>query len=76
MVQFTLGGTAITGVDYEAVSQTVVIPAGETSATVVITPLPDGVSEPPETVVLTITPDPGYVVGVSGAATVVILPES
>jgi hypothetical protein len=42
----------------------------------VITPLPDGVSEPPETVVLTITPDPGYVVGVSGAATVVILPES
>jgi hypothetical protein len=75
-VQFTLGGTAVNGVDYEAAAQSVVIPAGETSVTIVITPVPDGLSEPPETVVLTISLDPGYVVGASGTATVVILPLS
>jgi hypothetical protein len=75
-VQFTLGGAAINGVDYEAVGPVAVIPAGQTLVTVVITPLRDGVSEPPETVILTVSPDPGYVVGTPGTATVVILPDS
>lgn len=37
-VAYTLGGTAINGVDYSELSGTVEIPAGQTSATITITP--------------------------------------
>jgi hypothetical protein len=38
VVAFTLGGTAVNGVDYESVPTSVTIPSGANSATVTITP--------------------------------------
>lgn len=75
---FTLGGTATPGADFVAVPTSVTIPAGQTTATVVITPLPDSLLEPTETVVLTLvsSSDPAVVVGQPSSATVTILDAS
>lgn len=59
-VRYTLSGTAINGTDYEQLSGTVTIPAGQTSARVVLTPIDDALIEGAETVVLTIQSDPAY----------------
>jgi K319L-like, PKD domain/Calx-beta domain len=67
-------GTAVDG-DFASLgggTLVVMIPAGETSAMVTITPLPDNLVEGPETVVLTIDPSLRYVVGTPSTATVTI----
>lgn len=51
-VFYRVGGTASNGVDYEALSGTVVIPAGESSALIYVMPIDDLLSEGTETVVL------------------------
>lgn len=51
-VYFTIGGTAVNGVDYNPVPDSVVIPAGGTTASLVIVPIYDGVVEGIETVIL------------------------
>src|SRR5690606_6861360 len=53
-VSYTVGGTAAAGSDFTALSGTVVIPAGETSAAIFVTVLDDNVVEGDETVVLTL----------------------
>jgi len=53
-----LGGTASNGVDYETISNTVTIPAGEPGARVTVTPIPDGLVEGNESVILSIVPSP------------------
>ena len=53
-VAYTLSGSAVAGIDYAATSSSVVIPASQSSATVVITPLVDTVAESDETVTLTL----------------------
>ncbi len=78
-----IGGTASNGVDYAAISNSIVIPAGQTSANIVINPLHDLLPEGTETVVLHIEPPiciaiypppPGcYQVGTPGEAVVSIL---
>ncbi|MCC6322169.1 MAG: hypothetical protein IT438_12120 [Phycisphaerales bacterium] len=66
-VLFTIGGTATgDGADYAAVTASVVIPAGQTSATVTITPVDDGLGEGDETVVLTLATSDSYTI--TGAA--------
>lgn len=70
-VAYTLGGTAINGVDYSELSGTVEIPAGQTSATITITPLDDSLIEGDETVVLTLANAADYDLG-AASATVVI----
>jgi hypothetical protein len=68
-------GTAMNGEDYAGLGGPnflVTIPAGETSAIVTITPVPDNLVEDPETVVLTIEPTLRYVVGTPSMATVTI----
>jgi uncharacterized membrane protein len=70
-VSYTLTGTAGNGSDY-SLPTTVVIPAGQPSATVTVTPINDLVSEPPETVILTIAANALYAVGSPTAATVTI----
>lgn len=76
LVLFSRGGTAVSGSsgaqDYAAVGLTVTIPANASEATVTIAPLADNLAEGDETVILTVNPSPGYVVGVPGAATVAI----
>lgn len=70
-VAYTLGGTATNGVDYSELSGTVEIPAGQTSATITITPLDDSLIEGDETVVLTLANAADYDLG-AASATVVI----
>ncbi len=61
-VAYAVGGTAVGGVDYEALSGMVTIPAGRTSAEIVIKPyrqvLPEGKAAEKKTVVLTLPPQP------------------
>ncbi len=52
VVPFTIGGTAINGVDYQTIPNSVTIPAGQSSTTLVIEPIFDAITEPTETVVL------------------------
>ena len=62
-VNFTVTGTAGNGIDYNAVTNFVIIPAGQTTATVTITPKQDALNETDnETVILTLTPALTYAV--------------
>ena len=71
-VRYTVGGTAAPGTDYVALSGSVVIPASATTATITVTPLDDSLIESAETVIVTLSADPGYVVGTAKTATVTI----
>jgi hypothetical protein len=53
-VNYTIGGTAVNGVDYTTIPSSVTFPPGEDSAFITIHPLLDLVPEGPETVILTI----------------------
>jgi hypothetical protein len=82
-VYYHVGGTALNGTDYDKLPGVVEIPAGASSADVIVNPIDDSVAEPPETVVLTLMPpplggDPGmpataYRIGEPEEATALIL---
>ena len=55
VIDYVLSGTAENGVDFEDIGNQIVIPAGETEATINVVPLYDGVVEGMETVVITTT---------------------
>lgn len=69
-IYYTMSGTAVSGSDYDALSGSASFAVGQTSTTVTLTPIDDGVSEYPETVVLTISEGTNYVG--AGSATVTI----
>ncbi len=54
VINYTIGGTADNGTDYTAIPGSVTIPAGMTSATIVIHPVTDIITEGTETVTLDI----------------------
>lgn len=54
IVYFTVGGTAVSGKDYVSLGSTITIPAGESSATLTVTPIDDTVFEGTKQVVLTL----------------------
>ncbi|WP_346321106.1 Calx-beta domain-containing protein [Chitinophaga sp. YIM B06452] len=54
-VNYTIGGTAAAGTDYGALTGSVVIPAGQNTATIPVTVNDDQLIEGDETIVLTIT---------------------
>lgn len=54
-INFTIGGTAVNGVDYAFLDNYITIPAGETEGTVFINAFSDGLLEGAETVTLTYT---------------------
>lgn len=58
VVPFTIGGTAINGVDYQTIPNSVTIPAGQSSTTLTIEPIYDAIPEPTETVVLIVQTSP------------------
>ncbi|MGC4016590.1 MAG: Calx-beta domain-containing protein [Luteolibacter sp.] len=62
-VNYTVGGTAIPGSDYTALSGSVTIPAGSGNRTIdlTVTPINDAVAEDLENVTLTLTPSSSYV---------------
>lgn len=55
VVSYSVAGTATSGTDYVALSGTVTIPAGDSAAFINITVLNDGLVEPSETVIVTLT---------------------
>ncbi len=54
-VTYTVAGTATAGADYTTLTGTVTIPAGQSSATILVDVLDDNVVETPEAVILTLT---------------------
>jgi len=71
-VRFATSGTAASGTDYTAPGTSFVIPAGESAATLNVTPITDSLSEGSETAQLTLTPDPAYLLGSPITAAVTI----
>lgn len=69
VVNFTIGGTATNGVDYATLPSTVTIPANQTSTTLTIVPLMDGITEGNETVTINFT---NSICGGSTTTTVII----
>ena len=55
VVAYSVAGTASSGADYTALSGTVTIPAGSTTATINIPVIDDAIVEGPETVIVTLT---------------------
>ena len=55
VVNFTISGTATEGSDYATIVRSVTIPAGQSTATVIVNPTPDSLPESNETVVATLT---------------------
>ena len=64
-LEYAVGGTATSGSDYTALSGTVAVAAGATTATIPVTITDDGVQDRPgdETVVLTLSGGDGYAAG-------------
>ena len=78
-VFYTIGGTAANGTDYTALSDSVTIPAGQTTATIPVVPLDNGKPNDNEFVTLTLTgtSNPAYTVdSSSSSATVTIIDAS
>ncbi len=76
-VFYSVSGTATPGSDYQALSGNVAIPAGQSSATITVTPINDVVvGEGNETVIVTLTANAAYIVGGSNSATVTITDNS
>ena len=72
VVPYTITGTATNETDYERLPGSVTIPAGSSSALVVVTPVDDGLIEASETVTLTISPNGAYTTGSPNTATITI----
>jgi GH35 family endo-1,4-beta-xylanase len=62
-VNYTVSGTAVANTDYTALPGSVTIPAGQDSATIVITGLPSAVATGTKTVSVELQSGPGYDVG-------------
>jgi galactose oxidase-like protein/Calx-beta domain-containing protein/Kelch motif protein len=75
-VNFVLSGTATNGTDYAAIGTSRTIAAGQSSATVTVTPIVDAAVEGAETVVLTLSTNAAYIVGSPSNATVTIADSS
>ena len=75
-VNYTISGTASNGVDYVnflgggALSGTITFAAGDSTTNITFVPVDDSVSEPLETVVLTVANGVGYVAAGSAIATI------
>ena len=76
-VTYTLGGTAVNGLDYYALyPATVTIPAGAASAAIAVVPVPNLVNGATLTVTAALQLGPGYVLGSPGTAQVTIAPAA
>lgn len=71
-VFYSVGGTASNGVDYATIPASVVIPAAASSVDVTVSPIPDLIAEPTESVILTVVDNTNYFV-LGRAATVLIV---
>jgi subtilase family serine protease len=74
-VFYSVGGTATPGIDYAALSDSVTIPAGASTAPISVTPTDDGVYEGNETVLVTLGQGSGYSIGSPGSAVVTVVDD-
>jgi hypothetical protein len=72
-VQYALSGTATNGVAYNALSGSVVIPAGTNSAQVLVTPKDFSFQGSQQTVILTVVGSTNYAIALADGGTVTIL---
>ncbi len=75
VVTYTVGGTAVAGETYEALSGTVTIPAGDSTATIVVTPIFSADIQQDVTVVATLAAG-AYLAGTPDSATVTVVNSS
>jgi uncharacterized repeat protein (TIGR03803 family) len=72
-VNYTVSGSATSASDFQALTGNLLIPAGQSSATITVTPIDDAVAgEGDETVIVTLTANAAYLVGAQNSATVTI----
>lgn len=71
-VTYTVSGTATSSSDYIALTGTLTIPAGQTSATITITPLDDTAVEANESIIVTLTDGAAYDLGATSVGTVTL----
>jgi len=71
-VFYAISGTATNGSDYQRLRGRATIRAGAILANIQIRPIDDAIPEPDETVILTLSPDPNYIIGSPNTATVTI----
>lgn len=71
-VSYLAGGSAISGQDYRALPGTIVIPAGQPSATLIIQPRDNRLNDGGQTVEIILSDSPLYNVGVPGTGIVFI----
>ena len=71
-VFFTLGGTAVSGTDFNTITSPVGIPANQTSTTITVVPVTDSTVEGDETLILTLAPNGLFNAGTPSSATVTI----
>ena len=71
-VFYTVSGDATNSTDYTALAGSITIPAGQSTATITVSPIDDPDPEPDEKVTLTLVDVAGYSVGTPGDATVTI----
>ncbi len=71
-VEYTVAGTAIDGVDYEALSGSLSIPAGASSGTIAVAPVGDHEIEGSETVIITLNSKATYKLNAPTGATITI----
>ncbi len=72
-VNYTLGGSAKNGIDYQALPGSVIIPAGASSAAISLTPIDDGIYDGNQTATVDLSGGALYTVGSPNAATVTIV---
>ena len=75
VVDYTVGGDATPGSDYNTLSGSVAISDGQTNASILVTPIDDALTELDETVVVTLDAGTGYTVGTPNNDTVTIVSE-
>ena len=71
-VNYSLGGTATNGTDYDNLRGTVVIHPGQSTAAITIRPIDDTTAEGNETVSASLTANPGYALGTATSGSVTI----
>ena len=74
-VYYSVGGSATNGIDYESIGGVMTIPAGNSLATISLTPLNDSIYEGDENVIITLSTDADYLVGGASPAIATIVED-
>lgn len=72
-VNYTVGGTAIPGTDYNALSGSATIPAGAASVIVPVTVISSSIVKPTSTITINVSDSSSYLTGSASSATVSII---